>query len=265
MKQLSTAALAALGNAEVDAAAKLVKMPLVDRKLYLEIDTALQSIDGKWDKKRKGHVFPEDPTDMMDSLVTLGTYVRVKKTTDRTLFGFVETPEKMVDRLLDLAEIPPHTEMDVLEPSAGPGRIACKLARYVDVALTCVEIHPERASALEVATTPEILVHRKDFLDLTSLQIGRFDRTVMNPPFTMPGQRACDIDHVTHAFELLKPRGRLVTVMSGSTTYRTDKKTTKFRTDLLDRYGVHAEENPPETFKAEGTSIHTMTYVLVKR
>ena len=41
----------------------------------------------------------------------------------------------------------------------------------------------------------------------------------MNPPF----DRLQDVRHVTHAFSLLAPGGRLVAVMAEGVTYREDR------------------------------------------
>ncbi len=50
----------------------------------------------------------------------------------------------------------------------------------------------------------------------------------MNPPFGCDGV-GTDIDHVRHAFEFLKPGGRLVSVMSDGVFYRNDSKAQEFR------------------------------------
>ncbi len=58
-----------------------------------------------------------------------------------------------------------------------------------------------------------------------------FDRVVMNPPF----ERQQDIDHVSRAAGMLKPGGRLVSVMSAGVTFRENNKTRWFR-DLIETF-----------------------------
>ena len=52
-----------------------------------------------------------------------------------------------------------------------------------------------------------------------------YDRIVMNPPFS--DRR--DVEHVQHAYELLKPGGRLVAIMGEGSFFGSDKKAVAFR------------------------------------
>jgi 16S rRNA G1207 methylase RsmC len=65
-----------------------------------------------------------------------------------------------------------------------------------------------------------------------SMATGAYDRIVMNPPF----ENGQDIAHVEHAYELLSPGGRLVTVMSEGPFFRQDKNAASFRNWLEERY-----------------------------
>ena len=47
----------------------------------------------------------------------------------------------------------------------------------------------------------------------------------MNPPFS----NRRDIEHVRHAYELLKPGGRIVAIMGEGSFFGSDKKATEFR------------------------------------
>jgi len=91
----------------------------------------------------------------------------------------------------------------------------------------------------------------------------RYDRIVMNPPF----EKQADIDHVLHAYELLEPNGRLVSIMSTSVTYRDNQKTKEFRAFMGELPKVpglhgHIEHNPEGSFKEAGTTVNTVTIVL---
>ncbi|MBV0881613.1 hypothetical protein KTQ42_20235 [Noviherbaspirillum sp. L7-7A] len=51
------------------------------------------------------------------------------------------------------------------------------------------------------------------------------DRILMNPLFA----RQADIDHVLHAWSMLKEGGRLVAIMAASVTFRHNAKSVVFR------------------------------------
>lgn len=99
--------------------------------------------------------------------------------------------------------------MQVLEPSAGTGRlleaILSHAARASDV--TAVEIDHGLCQQLNRFSLRYLA--RGNFLDWAAETLEtdlRFDRVVMNPPFTM-GE---DVHHILAARALLVPGGRLV-------------------------------------------------------
>src|SRR5262245_35197714 len=94
--------------------------------------------------------------------------------------------------------------MTVLEPSAGTGALLYALDTHEGV--TAVEINHHLAEALR-ARYPRCDVRCADFLALGE-ELGQFDRIVMNPPFAC----GADIDHIRHAYRMLKPGGRLVAI-----------------------------------------------------
>lgn len=139
--------------------------------------------------------------------------------------GFFPTPQRIAAQLVNLADIQPG--MTVLEPSAGRGDIAEIIAElHPDAPLTVVERNYTLAEILEAKgfyTRPE------DFME----EAGFYDRIVMNPPF----EHGQDIEHVRHAFELLNPGGKVVSIMGESPFFRKDKKATEFREWLEDLGG----------------------------
>lgn len=82
----------------------------------------------------------------------------------------------------------------------------------------------------------------------------------MNPPF----ENLQDIDHVMHSFKFLKEGGRLVSVMSASPFFRSDKKCVAFRA-WLDMLGAEVEDLPEQSFKASGTNVNTKLVAIQKR
>src|SRR6266508_705943 len=143
-----------------------------------------------------------------------------------------DTPPEVVAiivKKLDLFE-----GADVLEPSAGKGSIADGIRKACPSAvITCVEPvgtlrHILRLKGYELMDTG-------DFLEVDCWP--GFDRIAMNPPF----EHGQDIEHVRHAFEILKPGGRLVAIMSEGSFSRPDRKTSEFR-DWFDEVGGEVEE-----------------------
>jgi hypothetical protein len=80
----------------------------------------------------------------------------------------------------------------------------------------------------------------------------------MNPPFT----KQQDIDHVAHAYSLLRQGGKLVAVISSAFTFRENRKSVEFR-ELVRQHG-HFEHLPLGTFKDSGTEVATVLVTLFK-
>ena len=146
--------------------------------------------------------------------------------------GYFPTPRTLAQNLVYRADIKPG--MKVLEPSAGKGNIADQVPKEAD--LSVIEINPTLRDLLE---TKGYNVVDHDFLEHT----GEYDRIVMNPPF----EKGQDIDHVRHAYDLLKPGGKLVSIMSEGPFFRSDKKATEFR-EWFEEVGGTSEKLPAGSF-----------------
>lgn len=102
-------------------------------------------------------------------------------------FDLFETPESLAVQMCEIAGITQGSE--VLEPSAGPGRIV-KAATDLGGVVTAVEIQPGLCKH-------KCYVIESDFMKLTSGSTGLFDAVVMNPPFS----NGRDGFHIRHAFD----------------------------------------------------------------
>ena len=226
------------------------------RKLYLSVNEVLDRIGGKWNRKAKAHVFIVDPTDKLDAVIECGVLEPKVKT------GYFPTPPKLVTRMIELAEL--EYKHMILEPSAGQGHIAdeiCSTTGLHPHEIMICEVLPENVSILR---KKEYVVEELEFFALADeLKSNKmdFDRILMNPPFE---KQAC-IDHVTTAFSLLANGGTLVAIMSSGVMFRENKKTTTFRENILNKYGVSVEDNPGGSFKESGTMVNTVMIKLVKR
>ena len=94
--------------------------------------------------------------------------------------------------------------------------------------------------------------------DFLQFEGGAFDRIVMNPPF----EHGQDVDHVRHAFELLKDGGRLVAIMGEHAFFGGDQKSIAFRA-WLDELGGSSEQLPSGTFEHQATSTGVASRLVV--
>ncbi len=212
------------------------------RELYVQTAKIIELLGGKWNRSIGAHVFEGDCAEHVDEAVMAGEVTDFQK-----LYQFYETPPELARRMVALAEM--REGHKVLEPSAGRGAILKAMPHTVH--RTAVELN---SSLVDLAAHAQ-RVHYGDFLQCNG-ELGAFDRIVANPPF----RNGQDVDHVRHMYDLLKPGGILVTVMSPAWQYRTDRKHAEFRAWLAE-LDHEAEDLPEGTFKASGTNIRT---VLVK-
>jgi predicted RNA methylase len=226
----------------------------LDRKLYVKTNDALAALGGTWNKKVKAHVFEVDPSAAIQAAVGDGTYESVQSAEKEC--GFFPTPVLLAKQIVALADIRPTDR--VLEPSAGRGRIADEiLAACPDVDLWLCEILEGNVEALvgKGYWTSRIF---RDFMQFQTSE--GFDRIVMNPPFA----KHADIDHVTRAYDMLRPPGRLVAIMAASFQYGGDKKSKAFRALVNNAQGI-VFDNAELAFRESGTDVRTVTVILEKR
>jgi predicted RNA methylase len=259
----------------------------LDRGLYARVDKLLKGIGVKWSRKDGKHLFTEPETaGMLAEMLAGGEAQKIDK------LGYFPTPRALVEHIVDEADI--WTNHTVLEPSAGRGAIIDYLLGWVAPEnIWAVEIQQKHAEAMVEEEAKRRYQRRRenhtpllplwDHLSATeraaavklvreesypNLIVGDFmeasfphlfDRVVMNPPF----ERKQDIDHVTRAYELLKPGGSLVAIMSASTLMGGRRKNQDFL-KLFEEAEGESERNPEDAFKESGTSVNTITVQLYK-
>lgn len=165
--------------------------------------------------------------------------------------GFFPTPENIIQQMLDLADI--KAGEDVLEPSAGRGDIADAIReKHPDCNLDVAEWNYNLAKILRLKD------HNVIETDCLALKPDdkRYDVIVMNPPF----ERKQDIQHIQAMFALLKPGGRLVSVVSEGPFFRQHQADKDFR-DWLDTYG-HDIDLPDGAFKQSDRSTGVKTRLI---
>jgi methylase of polypeptide subunit release factors len=229
---------------ETDGTHLVLTGPRMEPRLYQRVNEVLEAVGGRWTTSVQAHVFPVDADQALAPVLATGTVVTLRE--KRQQAQYFPTPAAVVQRVIDLARIEPG--MDVLEPSAGSGAIAAAAAGQGAV-VDCIEQDPGYAAVLADAGVARTLTVA-DFLTVPA--DPRYDRVVMNPPFT----RGTDMAHVEHALRFLKPDGLLVSVMFW-TVAEHSRKTAAFRA-LVEARGSTVEVVPEGAFRESGTDVPTV-------
>ncbi len=251
-KQLGDDVLDVLRH-QVACVGNLVRMPPLERKLYERVNAALVLLGGQWSKRDKAHVFQVDPASYLAGALADGEVFDEKKS-----FQFFPTPAALARKLVQaLGHIDSADRL--LEPSAGEGALADALldAGVDELAIDLCELNPRCVDILNRKGYTNVIAG--DFLAEHPRWYGRmYDKIIANPPATA----SQDIDHVRKMWDLLRPGGRLVVLMSPGWQDGSQKKQVDFR-DWLDEENVLSREPLPEgTFP--DTHIRTVLLTLQK-
>ena len=237
-----------LKNGRVDGDIFFLPDGQLDRPTYTAVNKVLSGLGGKWDRKIGGHTFPFNPEDALnEALETGGFESRQQK------LQLFETPADLATHMAELACL--MTGSKVLEPSAGPGRLA-RAAICFGATVEAVEIDKINCGKLGEIDGVTIL-HEGDFLGVVPDE--RFDAVLMNPPFAK-GQ---DIGHIMHAFDFLKDGGKLIAICGEGAFFHESHRAVEFRR-WLEAVNAHVEKLPAGTFKESGTSVNTRLVIIHK-
>jgi len=244
-RKIDDTTLGILSNATIKGNMIILNCRQLERKQYVEVNKVLEAMGGRWNRKDKGHIFSDNPDGKLEAILLTGEY---DKPAD---YGYFPTPMDLADKMISYAGLSPN--MVVLEPSAGQGAIAERIARIVGYNnVHCFELLSDNCDAL--TKYGFMKTECCDFLAVEPKPL--YDRVIMNPPFS----KQQDIDHVIHALKCLKPSGKLVSIMSAGITFRQNKKTM----DFLASIEGHNEiiPNPPGSFNLYGTLVNTVTIII---
>lgn len=162
-------------------------------------------------------------------------------------YQLFQTPPKLAARLVGLLNL--NRNCRVLEPSAGLGRLLDAIQPLAwDV--TAVEMAAQCAGELFQQERAGVRILQRDFLTITTQEIGQFDAVVMNPPFHMRS----DIKHIQHALTFLKPGGTLAALCLD----------TAHREKALKPLATTWEKVDAGTFGKEGTNVPTVLLTICK-
>jgi hypothetical protein len=216
----------------------------LDRKIYQDVNKCLESIGGKWNRKTKGHVFDDNPVDILDNLILTGVTTDLKKE-----YQFFPTPRQIAEKMCDMAELNKYSH--VLEPSCGKGDLMDVIHERGVYRLLGVEIN--RGMDRYLKDKPYTTVTGLDFItDFAEDENIRHDWThiIMNPPFS----RQQDVSHIWTSYSILEPGGTLVSIVSESPFFRTNKTSADFRA-WLEEVNAELIKLPEGAFKESGTMV----------
>ncbi|UAN43881.1 DUF4942 domain-containing protein [Serratia sp. JSRIV001] len=142
--------------------------------------------------------FDYDPSRVLGEIIASGCIP------DQQSHQFYPTPESLADWAVSEAEIQPGDKC--LEPSAGTGNLAVLMPADQTY---CVEISALHCHVLEAKG---LTVEQTDFIKWAETTNMRFDKVVMNPPFSEGRAKA----HLVAAANLVKPGGRVVAILPAS-------------------------------------------------
>lgn len=178
--------------------------------------------------------FDYDPSRILGEIIASGCVP------DQKSHQYYPTPESLAKRAVTDADIQPNDKC--LEPSAGTGNIAELMPTDQTC---CVEISALHCRVLEAKG---LTVEQADFIAWAEITHKRFDKVVMNPPFSEGRAKA----HVEAAANLITPGGRLVAILPSGMKNK----------DILPGWSCEWSELIDNEF--EGTSISVVLLVAQK-
>lgn len=165
-------------------------------------------------------------------------------------FNLFPTPEPIADMMADLFD----GFGRVLEPSAGTGRLYQAVRRLDPTCeIDLIDISPECCRVLRgireaMGDEAGANITQADFLTMPVRDL--YDSIIMNPPF----KNGVDVRHVKHALSMLKPGGRLVSLVANGPRQRAG----------LEQIADEWIDLPAGSFKGEGTNVAVAIVVIDK-
>lgn len=241
---------------------------------YKELKQMFQNFEGKYSKN--GFDFPYPAEQVLNR-------IRNKETTNlKKTFQYFGTPKKLCDLMCEKVFDPYlNKSLKVLEPSAGQGAIVNSVLEWFEKesvnceleSITAIEYMAENYQILNDYFKDNEVVNtlQMDFLKYDEY-INYFDVVIANPPFS----NKQDIKHFRKMYEVCKPGGYVISIMSNGFLYNSQKDFVAFREFIglpegaQTRYAakggcVFESENgqlyvktfESGEFKESGTNVHT--------
>lgn len=168
----------------------------IGKDVIAEAGRVLESIGGCCIRNDE-YTFDYDPSEAIEEILISGCIP------DKVSHQFFHTPQNIAEDAIEMAEIEQYH--DCLEPSAGQGSLAVLMPIEKTV---CIEISKLHCGILKAKG---LRVIEGDF-DWHWSQIGKFDRIVMNPPYSAGRWQ----HHTKTAIGILKKDGIIVAILPAS-------------------------------------------------
>tara|TARA_B100000519_G_scaffold202972_1_gene223288 strand:+ start:3104 stop:3841 length:738 start_codon:yes stop_codon:yes gene_type:complete len=225
----------------------LLSLPAdLDRNLYLRVDKVLKAAGGKWQSKKRAHVFSGESADALDQMLVTGAVTVAQD------LGFFPTPLPVATEAAELLDL--RDGMKVLEPNAGRADLVQPIINKAEI--DCIELHEPNVEYLKTVSGLNT-VTQGDFLGMDPNAI--YDRVLMNPPFL----RYSYARHILHAYKWLRPGGLLVAIASGNLLWQHCKPLQDVK-DLIAGNGGSIKELPVDAFKPSGVMVPTVLITIPK-
>jgi hypothetical protein len=228
---------------------------------YAELDEILKRIGGRWDRRAGGHVFTFDPAEVIAAVAESG------RMPAKNPLDFFPTPRVVIDEIFKDEEINDHlnfiaayTDHRILEPSAGTGAfVKYLLEKFPEMKgrIDSVEPDPIKCAALRKLGAGE--VYEAAFEQWTPTAV--YGAIIMNPPFSLPGDKKAFATHITKAYGLLKEENSLLVAIA-PTSFLDQDKFVDFRNMVAEQGSFLLQERGE--FKESGTMVETATVTLWK-
>jgi len=173
-----------------------------------------------------------------------------------------ETPDDICELLISKSSLFSLKKgMQILEPSAGFGKIIKKISDISTIDITAVELNEAKHQTLQELqkTIPSLQeVVRGDFLTIQFSK--KFDRIIACPPF----KGNTDIFHIQKMYELLEDKGILVTLTSPYWVTNNEEHQLKFR-EWLSQKEYSMTLLPDNSFIENHKSVPTALLIINKK
>ena len=235
----------------------IVRFPEMSDKQYDKIKYIMEYAGGHWRERFGGFQFNEAPDIIQSRLAEIMSYGEINLSDDMVMqikYQFYPTPEGLAQQMVEMADIKPGET--VLEPSAGRGAILKYIVNKTPN-YKAVEINSDNANYLRGLGYN---VSQTSFELFSSRTKMRFDKVVMNPPFS--DKR--DILHTMMAYNLLKPDGTLVGLLAENSIYYKREITARFNR-FIGKVGAKIHQIPHGTFNESGTNVDVVCIVINKK
>ncbi|MGH2666083.1 methyltransferase [Flavobacterium sp.] len=194
---------------------------------YNDLKTIMKNFEGKYSKN--GFDFPYPAEQVLNR-------IRNKETTNlKKTFQYFGTSKKLSDLLCEKVFDPYlNKSLKVCEPSAGQGAIVSAVLEWFEKksihceleSITAIEFMAENYQILKENFKENDLVNtiHMDFLKYDEY-INYYDVVIANPPFS----KNQDITHFRKMYEICKPGGYVISIMSNGFLYNSGKVHEEFR------------------------------------